>query len=82
MHVGEENIEYLLKKIGLWFNWIEFTFNGNGLHTENLLLFELRSNVNWIHIQLKKNEMHIGEGIENLLMNILNKKSLLKKTSI
>jgi hypothetical protein len=88
MHIGEENIEYLLKKIWIkiQLNWVHIQWKWAAYwrrkYWKSTPTIELRSNVNWIHIQLKKNEMHIGEGIETLLMNMLKKNSLLKKTSI
>jgi len=79
------------KKIGLRFNWIEFTFNGNGLHIEGENIENLLQQLSKIQCELKceldshsteKNEMHIGVGIENLLMNMLKKKITFEKTSI
>ncbi len=55
-------------------HWLEFELNSNS--TKELNWIELN---NWIKIQLKRNRMQIGEGIKNLLGNMVLGKKKLKK---
>ncbi len=48
----------------------------------NLNRIEIWIQLNWIQIQLKKNEMQIGEGIENVLMNMMFQKKLSKNSNL